>query len=63
MVDEVNSNYDFFDRNVELMYRQRQLACEQMKKKFGWNVKVINLNEEAKENQKLDLKKEEQDNE
>ena len=63
IVDEVNSNNDFIDRNVELMYRQRQLACEQMNKKFGWNVKVINLNEEVKEEQKLDLKKEEQDNE
>ena len=63
MVDEVNSNNDFIDRNVELMYRQRKLACEQMNKKFGWNVKVINLNEEAKENQKLDLEKEGQSNE
>ena len=63
LVDEVNSNNDFIDRNVELMYRQRQLACEQMNKKFGWNVKVINLNEEANDKQKLDLKKEEQDNE
>ena len=62
LVDEVNSNNDFIDRNVELMYRQRQLACEQMNKKFGWNVKVINLNEETNEKQK-DLKKEEQDNE
>ena len=63
LVDEVNSNNDFIDRNVELMYRQRQLACDQMNKKFGWNVKVFNLNEEAKEEQKLNLKKEEQDNE
>ena len=63
LVDEVNSNNDFIDRNVELMYRQRQLACEQMNKKFGWNVKVINLNEETNEKQNLDLKKEEQDNE
>ena len=55
LVDEVNSNNDFIDRNVELMYRQRQLACEQMNEKFGWNVKVINLNEETKENQKLKL--------
>ena len=61
--DENREDNDFIDRNVELMYRQRQLACEQMNKKFGWNVKVINLNEETKENQKLDLKKEEQDNE
>ena len=63
LVDEVNSNNDFIDRNVELMYRQRQLACEEMNKKFGWNVKVINLNEEAKENQKSELEKEGQDNE
>ena len=55
LVDEVNSNNDFIDRNVELMYRQRQLACEEMNKKFGWNVKVINLNEEVKESQKLKL--------
>ena len=34
LVDEVNSNNDFIDRNVELMYRQRKLACEQMNKKF-----------------------------
>ena len=55
LVDEVNSNNDFIDRNVELMYRQRQLACESLNKKFGWNVRVINLNEEVKENQKLKL--------
>ena len=63
LVDEVNSNNDFIDRNVELMYRQRKLACEQINKKFGWNVKVVNLNEEAKENQKLELEKEDNKNE
>ena len=55
LVDEVNSNNDFIDRNVELMYRQRQLACESLNKKFGWNVRVINLNEEVKESQKIKL--------
>ena len=45
------------------MYRQRKLACEQMNKKFGWNVKVVNLNKEAKENQKLELEKEDNKNE
>ena len=55
LVDEVNSNNDFIDRNVELMYRQRQLACDSLNKKFGWNVRVINLNEEVKESQKLKL--------
>lgn len=63
LVDEVNSNNDFIDRNVELMYRQRKLACEQLNKKFGWNARVINLNEEAKENQKAELEKEGEDNE
>lgn len=63
LVDEVNSNNDFIDRNVELMYRQRQLACEQMNKKFGWNVRVVNLNEEARENQKAELEEEAMDNE
>ena len=62
LVDEVNSNNDFIDRNVELMYRQRQLACEEMNKKFGWNVKVINLNEEVKESQKLKLENMEDNN-
>lgn len=63
LVDEVNSNNDFIDRNVELMYRQRHLACEQMNKKFGWNVRVVNLNEEARENQKAELEEEAMDNE
>ena len=62
LVDEVNSNNDFIDRNVELMYRQRQLACESLNKKFGWNVRVINLNEEVKDKQKLELRKEEGEN-
>ena len=34
-----------------------------MNKKFGWNVKVVNLNEEAKENQKSEIEKEGQGNE
>lgn len=62
LVDEVNSNNDFIDRNVELMYRQRQLACDSLNKKFGWNVRVINLNEETKDKQKLELRKEEGEN-
>ena len=62
LVDEVNSNNDFIDRNVELMYRQRQLACESLNKKFGWNARVINLNEEVKESQKLKLDNMEENN-
>ena len=44
------------------MDRQRQLACESLNKKFGWNVRVINLNEETKDKQKLELIKEEGEN-
>ena len=63
LVDEVNSNNDFIDRNVELMYRQRQNACEEMNKKFGWNVKVVNLNEETNNKQQSELNKEGENNE
>lgn len=63
LVDEVNSNNDFIDRNVELMYRQRKMACEQLNKKFGWNVRVVNLNEETNNKQVLELEKEGEDNE
>ena len=63
LVDEVNSNNDFIDRNVELMYRQRKLACDQLNKKFGWNARVINLNEETNNKQQLELEKEGEDNE
>lgn len=63
LVDEVNSNNDFIDRNVELMYRQRKLACDQLNKKFGWNVRVVNLNEETNNKQALELEKEGEDNE
>ena len=63
LVDEVNSNNDFIDRNVELMYRQRQLACEQMNEKFNWNVKVINLNEETNNKQQKEINKEGENNE
>lgn len=63
LVDEVNSNNDFIDRNVELMYRQRKMACEQLNKKFGWNARVINLNEETNNKQQLELEKEGEDNE
>ena len=45
------------------MYRQRQLACEEMNKKFGWNVRVINLNEETNNKQQSELNKEGENNE
>ena len=40
LVDEVNSNNDYINRNVDIMFANRQVACEELNKKFGLNVKV-----------------------
>ena len=44
LVDEVNSNNDYINRNVDIMYANRQVACEELNKKFGLNVKVSKNN-------------------
>ena len=44
LVDEINSNNDFIERNVEIMYKNRQYACEQINKIFGTNIRVIKNN-------------------
>ncbi len=45
LVDEVNSNNDFIDRNIELMYKTRKLACKQINSKFDLNIDVIKKND------------------
>lgn len=45
LVDEVNSNNDYIDRNIELMYKTRKYACKQINDKFGLNVDVIKKND------------------
>ena len=49
LTNEVDSNNDYIARNVDVQYKNRLKAAEEMNKKFGWNVKVINLNQEQKE--------------
>lgn len=44
IVDEVNANNDFIDRNIELMYKTRLKACEEINKKFNLNIEVIKKN-------------------
>lgn len=45
VVDEVNVNNDFVDRNVEIMYKNRLKVCEQLKERFGLDVRVIKNND------------------
>lgn len=40
ITDEVNSNNDFVQINIDLMYDLRKKACEEINKKFGTNIKV-----------------------
>lgn len=52
LVDEVNANNDFIDRNIELMYKTRKMACEKINKKFGLDIKVIKKNNIYEEGEK-----------
>lgn len=40
IVDEVNSNNEFIKRNIEVQLKYRELACEEINKKFGLNISV-----------------------
>lgn len=52
LVDEVNSNNDFISRNVDIMYKNRLLACEEINKKFGLNIEVVKLNDDGEKSEK-----------
>lgn len=47
LVDEINSNNDFIDRNVEIMYKSRVEACKVINEIYGLDIKVIKLNDEV----------------
>ena len=40
LTDEVNSNNDFINCNIDSMYKKRKQFAELMNKKYGWNVQV-----------------------
>lgn len=44
LVDEVNVNNDYINRNVDILYNARELACEKINEKFGVNWKVVRQN-------------------
>lgn len=44
LVDEINVNNDYINRNVDLLYNARELACKKINEKFGVNWKVVRQN-------------------
>lgn len=46
LVDEVNSNNDFISRNVDIMFKNREYACNLINEKLGTNIKVVKLNKD-----------------
>ena len=49
IVDETNSNNQFIKMASDIGFKQRQLACQQMNEMFGLNVRVIETQDEMKE--------------
>ena len=49
IVDETNSNNQFIKMASDIGFKQRQLACEQINKMFGLNIRVIETQDEMKE--------------
>lgn len=44
IVDEVNVNNDYINRNVDILYNAREIACRKINEKFGVNWKVTRQN-------------------
>ena len=61
LVDEINSNNDFIERNVDIMFKNREFACRRINELFGTNIRVIK-NSDIK-SVSLDLSKKEGDKE
>jgi len=40
IVDEVNANNEYTAINLDLMYDLREKACQEINKKFGFDIKV-----------------------
>lgn len=61
LVDEINSNNDFIERNVDIMFKNREFACKRINELFGTNIRVVK-NSDIK-SVSLDLSKKEGDKE
>lgn len=44
IVDEANANNDYINRNVDLLYKNRKIACNKINEKFGLNINVKRVN-------------------
>ena len=44
IVDEANANNDYINRNVDLLYKNRKQACDEINNKFGLNINVKRVN-------------------
>ena len=61
LVDEINSNNDFIERNVDIMFKNREFACKRINELFGTNIRVIKNSDINSTS--LDLSKKEGDKE
>ena len=44
IVDEANANNDYINRNVDLLYKNRKIACDKINEKFNLNISVKRVN-------------------
>ena len=49
LTNEIDSNNQFIQANIEIQYKNRLIAQDYLNSKFGWNCKVINVAQEKKE--------------
>ena len=49
LTNEIDSNNQFIQANIEIQYKNRLIAQDYLNNKFGWNCKVINVAQEKKE--------------
>lgn len=54
LVGEINSNNDYIDSNIDLMFNMRKDFCKKAKEKYGLNIKVYK-NYDVKENVTRDI--------
>lgn len=48
LTNEVDSNNQFIEANIEIQYKNRLIAQDYLNSKFGWNCKVIKVGQENK---------------
>ena len=49
LTNEIDSNNQFIEANIEIQYKNRLIAQDYLNSKFGWSCKVINVAQEKKE--------------